>query len=191
MRQTQRQNHRDAMPNSWPSHPAQQMAWPCPAKIIQTSLWLFTRSRTAQRWAPSLQAIPACLAMDRFQCFSSGNCLQANDWLQACDEHGGYGATAARLTPDQKVGSSNLSALNASFVPMAVRLSGLPPCAFGMPSTGRSIWKSRFQLDSRNVVCHAECYTGEVCLGARQLGLSATGQTHPAQAMQPATCSCP
>ena len=26
--------------------------------------------------------------------------------------HWGYGATAARLTPDQKVGSSNLSALN-------------------------------------------------------------------------------
>ncbi len=27
----------------------------------------------------------------------------------------GYGATAARLTPDQKVGSSNLSGLNFSF----------------------------------------------------------------------------
>ena len=27
--------------------------------------------------------------------------------------HRGYGATAARLTPYQKVGSSNLSALNA------------------------------------------------------------------------------
>ncbi len=29
----------------------------------------------------------------------------------ADDVHRGYGATAARLTPDQKVGSSNLSAL--------------------------------------------------------------------------------
>ena len=28
--------------------------------------------------------------------------------------HRGYGATAARLTPDQKVGSSNLSALIAN-----------------------------------------------------------------------------
>ena len=28
--------------------------------------------------------------------------------------HGGYGATAARLTPDQKVGSSNLSALSSA-----------------------------------------------------------------------------
>ena len=27
------------------------------------------------------------------------------------ESHRGYGATAARLTPDQKVGSSNLSAL--------------------------------------------------------------------------------
>ena len=34
----------------------------------------------------------------------------------------GYGATAARLTPDQKVGSSNLSALNFRF-PMANRSS--------------------------------------------------------------------
>ena len=30
-----------------------------------------------------------------------------------CLWHRGYGATAARLTPDQKVGSSNLSALIA------------------------------------------------------------------------------
>ena len=30
------------------------------------------------------------------------------------DLQGGYGATAARLTPDQKVGSSNLSGLTFS-----------------------------------------------------------------------------
>ena len=30
--------------------------------------------------------------------------------------HGGYGATAARLTPDQKVGSSNLSGLTRLWV---------------------------------------------------------------------------
>ena len=35
----------------------------------------------------------------------------------------GYGATAARLTPDQKVGSSNFSALN---------IVCLPPCAEAM-----------------------------------------------------------
>ena len=42
-----------------------------------------------------------------------------NSWTRASECHhsgyhvrsGGYGATAARLTPDQKVGSSNLSAL--------------------------------------------------------------------------------
>ena len=46
--------------------------------------------------------------------------------------HRGYGATAARLTPDQKVGSSNLSALiSACRVPM-------PPCppALSRPSGG-------------------------------------------------------
>ena len=41
------------------------------------------------------------------------------DWMQRAtlsrlsSFHRGYGATAARLTPDQKVGSSNLSALIA------------------------------------------------------------------------------
>ena len=33
---------------------------------------------------------------------------------KASAAHGGYGATAARLTPDQKVGSSNLSALSSA-----------------------------------------------------------------------------
>jgi hypothetical protein len=35
--------------------------------------------------------------------------------------HRGYGATAARLTPDQKVGSSNLSAL--MFMPSRISSS--------------------------------------------------------------------
>jgi hypothetical protein len=34
---------------------------------------------------------------------------------------GGYGATVARLTPDQKVGSSNLSALKYSFASSRIR----------------------------------------------------------------------
>ena len=43
---------------------------------------------------------------------------------------GGYGATVARLTPDQKVGSSNLSAL-------MFPLSGMcKPCEHAIPEVG-------------------------------------------------------
>ena len=35
----------------------------------------------------------------------------AKEFAETHVSHWGYGATAARLTPDQKVGSSNLSAL--------------------------------------------------------------------------------
>ena len=44
-----------------------------------------------------------------------GNLIDLNRWAEFFSDswelHRGYGATAARLTPDQKVGSSNLSAL--------------------------------------------------------------------------------
>ena len=40
----------------------------------------------------------------------------------------GYGATAERLTPDQKVGSSNLSALNVAGFAFVKAVNGEPPC---------------------------------------------------------------
>ena len=51
----------------------------------------------------------------------------------------GYGATAARLTPDQKVGSSNLSGL-LTMVRVSWRLGGLSCCSLGHMSC---MWKSR------------------------------------------------
>ena len=45
-------------------------------------------------------------------CLSRWASLQpSNHWPVSCLHKRGYGATVARLTPDQKVGSSNLSAL--------------------------------------------------------------------------------
>ena len=51
--------------------------------------------------------------------------------------HWVYGATAARLTPDQKVGSSNLSALIFALIPNACGSLGSSSCkAQGMGDRG-------------------------------------------------------
>ena len=54
----------------------------------------------------SLISVRACMGL----LLQHGHCLASlvNGYILAW----GYGATAARLTPDQKVGSSNLSALS-------------------------------------------------------------------------------
>ena len=65
------------------------------------------------------RAAPLCTGEDSVALAMSQFALQAKlSWDFLCMAmvhrrmHRGYGATAARLTPDQKVGSSNLSALS-------------------------------------------------------------------------------
>ena len=59
----------------------------------------------------------------------------------------GYGATAARLTPDQKVGSSNLSAL-------ILPTRRIPGCGVEIPCQGAL---ARPRKDSEHGIRHAQC----------------------------------
>ena len=94
--------------------------------------------QSAPEPSPMLHIIPQCLlcrrpslTVDTFLAFSLSQPLSLPPRCASTSSSRGYGATAARLTPDQKVGSSNLSGL-ILFLPELV-LSGLPQPELWLP----------------------------------------------------------
>ena len=116
--------------------------------------------------------------------------------LHAIDVNWGYGATAARLTPDQKVGSSNLSGLMTKF-PMCLqpqswnsksllRMSRVGQCAVGSYKFFLS-WQHVCNQTSNNEghVATATCLTPDQRVGSSNLSGLMTIVPHVS-----ATCLC-